>query len=184
MCPPFRPIVAAAMACADVRAPGANWPLAISLDVVLLGVVSDDRRVRAHRLASRDRCGGVGSGSGAAAAVSGVPLGSMVAIRELRGPQVLFLMMLTVFVSDSAQVLLRPGVWPTSAGPGHQSEENDRGCRRRVHLRRHFFHRCRRMVAAGVPAAGRVVIGVAIVIARNCRRLVRIDVETKRRRER
>ena len=33
----------------------------------------------------------------------GLPIGAMVAIRESRGPEVLFLMMLTVFVSDSAQ---------------------------------------------------------------------------------
>jgi phosphatidate cytidylyltransferase len=33
----------------------------------------------------------------------GVPIGAMVAIREMRGPAGLFLMMLTVFVSDTAQ---------------------------------------------------------------------------------
>jgi phosphatidate cytidylyltransferase len=33
----------------------------------------------------------------------GLPIGAMIAVRESRGPAVLFLMMLTVFVSDSAQ---------------------------------------------------------------------------------
>ena len=33
----------------------------------------------------------------------GLPIGAMIAVRESRGPQALFLMMLTVFVSDTAQ---------------------------------------------------------------------------------
>ena len=33
----------------------------------------------------------------------GLPIGAMIAIRDMRGPEALFLMMLTVFVSDTAQ---------------------------------------------------------------------------------
>jgi phosphatidate cytidylyltransferase len=92
--------IAAAMACAAF-ATGATFPL--PLDAVLLtGLVT----IGAVSLSTWD-----GRDDAVAAAASalmpslyiGLPIGAMVAIRESTGPQGLFLLMLTVMVSDSAQ---------------------------------------------------------------------------------
>ena len=157
--------VATAAACATFTRLVANWPLAISLDVVLL---ASFLMIGAYELVAW-RPGTDALASAAAAALPllylGISLGSMVAIRERRGPQVLFLMMLTVFVSDSAQYysgrafgrhLLAPAISPKKTIEGAVGGFI-------------FGAICLTAVGAwwlpGVPAAGRVVIGVAIVIA-------------------
>jgi phosphatidate cytidylyltransferase len=57
----------------------------------------------------------------------GLPVGAMIALRETRGPEALFLMMLTVFVSDTAQYysgrafgrrLLAPAISPKKTVEG------------------------------------------------------------------
>ena len=48
----------------------------------------------------------------------------MVAIRETHGPDALFLLMLTVIVSDTAQYYTGPRVRPPPAGAGDQPEED------------------------------------------------------------
>jgi phosphatidate cytidylyltransferase len=95
--------VAAALTCASfarIALDGWTW---LSLDVVLL---SSLLVVGAAALS------GWRGGTDAVASVSaallpvlylGLPLGSMVAVRETRGREALFLMMLTVMVSDTAQ---------------------------------------------------------------------------------
>jgi phosphatidate cytidylyltransferase len=94
---------ASALACATF-APMAlgsvRWP---TLEVVLLASM-----LAIGATALRSWRGGSEAVATVAAAILpvlylGLPLGSMVAIRETRGHEVLFLMMLTVFVSDSAQ---------------------------------------------------------------------------------
>jgi phosphatidate cytidylyltransferase len=94
---------AAAVVCASFSAVVERWHLVIALDVVMMTaflVIAVDAM---HRWS-----GGRDAVAAASAAVLplvylGIPLGSMMALRELGGPEVLFLMMLTVIVSDSAQ---------------------------------------------------------------------------------
>jgi phosphatidate cytidylyltransferase len=95
--------IAAGAACATFSRIVADWPLLIVLDLVLL---ASFLMIASYEMISW-RPGTDAFGSASAAMLPllylGLPLGSMVALRELRGAQVLFLMMLTVFVSDSAQ---------------------------------------------------------------------------------
>ena len=95
--------IAAAGVCATFSRIVADWPLLITLDLVLLA--SFLMTAGYETISWRPGTDAVGSASAAMLPMLylGLPLGSMVALRELRGPQVLFLMMLTVFVSDSAQ---------------------------------------------------------------------------------
>jgi phosphatidate cytidylyltransferase len=108
-------------------------------------------------------------GSAAAATLPSLylalPIGSMIAIREIHGPPVLFLMMLTVFVSDSAQYysgrafgkhLLAPAISPKKTIEGAVGGFIFGGL---------FFTAVGAWWLTTVPAAARVVIGVAIVIA-------------------
>ena len=88
----------------------------------------------------------------------------MVAIRELRGPHVLFLMMLTVIVSDTRAVLLRPGVRRRTAGAGDQPEEN----RSKARIGGFMFGRAALAVVGAwwlpdVPCRCGSALGVAIV---------------------
>jgi phosphatidate cytidylyltransferase len=93
----------AALACATfapVALGSSRWP---ALEVVLLASL-----LALGATALRTWRGGSDAVATVAAALLpvlylGLPLGAMVAIRETRGHQALFLMMLTVFVSDSAQ---------------------------------------------------------------------------------
>ncbi len=92
-----------ALACAafaPLALGSARWP---ALDVVLLASL-----LAIGATALQGWRGGTDAVATVAAALLpvlylGLPLGSMVAIRETRGHEALFLMMLTVFVSDSAQ---------------------------------------------------------------------------------
>jgi phosphatidate cytidylyltransferase len=157
--------VATAVTCASFTHLAAKWQVTLSLDVVLLAAFL---MIAGYQLVAW-RSGTDAVASAAAAVLPllylGIPLGSMVAIRELRGPQVLFLMMLTVFVSDSAQYysgrafgrhLLAPAISPKKTIEGAVGG---------------FVFGALLLTVAGawwlptVPAAGRVVIGVAIVIA-------------------
>jgi phosphatidate cytidylyltransferase len=95
--------LAAAFACATfarVAPSGWIWP---SLDVVLFAAL-----LGVGAIALRTWSGGADAIASVSAALLpvlyfGLPLGSMVAIRETRGREVLFLMMVTVVASDTAQ---------------------------------------------------------------------------------
>ena len=94
---------AAAVVCACFTRLALPRGWAIQLDVAILAAF-----FAIALSAMRSWSGGRDALASAAAAVLplvylGIPLGTMVALRELTGPQGLFLMMLTVFVSDSAQ---------------------------------------------------------------------------------
>ena len=101
--PAVVPGVAAVLTCASFAPVGLGWLAPVPLDVVL---VSAFVAVGATAL-SRWRGGRDAVASVAAALLPvlylGVPIGAMVAIRETRGPDALFLVMLTVFASDTAQ---------------------------------------------------------------------------------
>jgi len=97
------PAVTAALVCATFTQMASAWQPSLSLDVVLL---VSFLVIAVHTMY---RWSGEGDAIASASSAAlpllylGIPVGSMVAIREQRGPQVLFLMMLTVVVSDSAQ---------------------------------------------------------------------------------
>lgn len=114
------------------------------------------------------------SGADAVASVSaaalpllylGIPLGSMVAIRERRGAQVLFLMMLTVFVSDSAQYYTGRAFGRRPLAPAISPKKTIEGAVGGFIFGGLFFTAVGAWWLTTVPAAARVVIGVAIVIA-------------------
>jgi phosphatidate cytidylyltransferase len=95
--------IAAAAVCSTFSRIVADWPLLLTLDLVLL--VSFLMIASYETITWRPGTDAVGSAAAALLPLLylGLPIGSMVALRELRGSQVLFLMMITVFVSDSAQ---------------------------------------------------------------------------------
>ena len=157
--------VATAVTCATFTRLVANWPLSISLDVVLL---ASFLTIGAYELLAW-RPGTDAVASVAAAVLPllylGVPLGSMVAIRELRGPQVLFLMMLTVFVSDSAQYYSGRAFGRHPLAPAISPKKTIEGAVGGFIFGAIFLAAVGAWWLPGVPAAARVVIGVAIVIA-------------------
>src|SRR5262245_10434677 len=119
--------IAAAAVCSTFSRIVADWPLLLTLDLVLL--VSFLMIAAYETIVWRPGTDAVGSASAALLPLLylGLPIGSMVALRELHGPQVLFLMMLTVFVSDSAQYysgrsfgkhLLAPAISPKKTVEG------------------------------------------------------------------
>ena len=77
----------------------------------------------------------------------GLPLGAMIAIRGTRGPEALFLLMLTVIVSDTAQYY-RPRIRAPRAGADDQSEKDHRRRRRWLPLRGGGAGGGRRLVAS------------------------------------
>lgn len=94
---------AAVLSCASLSGLAENGALRIPMDTVLM---SASVLIGAYSLLQWR------GGSGAVASVSaalfpmlylGLPVGSMIAVREARGAQALFLLMLTVFSSDTAQ---------------------------------------------------------------------------------
>ena len=95
--------LAAALTCASfARVAFAGWG-AIPLDLVLMTAV-----VAVGALSLSSWSGGGDAVATVSAALFpcfylGLPLGALLAIRESRGPEPLFLLMLTVMVSDSAQ---------------------------------------------------------------------------------
>ncbi len=88
----------------------------------------------------------------------------MIAVREAHGREALFLLMLTVMVSDTAQYYTRPRVRPPPARAGDQPEEDDRGRGRR--LRRSAASSWRWPAAGGcrdAPMPLRAGLGVTVV---------------------
>ena len=95
--------IAAAVACASFAPLALGGWTGLSTDVVLLSAF-----IAVGVLSLSSWRGGHDAIASVSAALLpalylGLPIGSMVATRETRGPEALFLMMLTVFVSDSAQ---------------------------------------------------------------------------------
>jgi phosphatidate cytidylyltransferase len=95
--------LAAVLTCASFAREPFGSPVSIPLDLVLMTAFV---AVGALSLASWD--GGHDAVAGVAAALLpslyiGLPLGALLAVRERGGPAPLFLLMLTVIVSDSAQ---------------------------------------------------------------------------------
>jgi phosphatidate cytidylyltransferase len=163
------PTVLTTVASAAAAATFARLPvdsgLSISLDVVLL---ASFLMIGAYQLVVW-RPGIDALAFVAAAALPllylGIPIGSMIAIRELRGPQVLFLMMLTVFVSDSAQYYSGRAFGKHPLAPAISPKKTIEGA-----IGGFIFGAALLAVVGAwwlpaVPAAGRVVVGVAIVIA-------------------
>ncbi|MCC7417605.1 MAG: phosphatidate cytidylyltransferase [Acidobacteria bacterium] len=94
---------AAALTAAAFARLGRAGAAGAPLDVVLMAALVGLGAVSLARWQ-----GGRGAVAAAAAAVFpclylGLPIGAMIGIRESRGPEALFLMMLTVFASDTAQ---------------------------------------------------------------------------------
>jgi phosphatidate cytidylyltransferase len=100
--PAFVPDVAAALVCAAF-APAALAPLTLPLDIVLVSAFVAVAAVALSRWHGGREALAAVSASLLPMLYLGVPLGAMVAIRESRGPEALFLVMLTVVVSDTAQ---------------------------------------------------------------------------------
>jgi phosphatidate cytidylyltransferase len=103
---PFPTVVAsaaAALTCASFARAAFGGGAAVPLDLVLLTAL-----VAVGALSLASWRGGEAALATASAALLpclyfGLPIGAMVAIRESGGPQALFLLMLTIMVSDSAQ---------------------------------------------------------------------------------
>src|SRR6185369_8059346 len=95
----------------------------------------------------------------------GVPIGAMVAIRELRGPQVLFLMMLTVFVSDSAQYYSGRAFGKHPLAPAISPKKTIEGAVGGFVFGALVLAGVGQWWLPAVPIAGRVLIGAAIVVA-------------------
>lgn len=157
--------LAAAIACATFTQFAARWPLLLSLDVVL--AVSFVTIAGYQLFAWRPGVDAVGSAAAAMLPMLylGIPLGTMVAIRELRGPQVLFLMMLTVFVSDSAQYYSGRAFGRHHLAPAISPKKTIEGA-----VGGFIFGAIVLAVVGtwwlpAVPVTGRLLIGVAIVIA-------------------
>jgi phosphatidate cytidylyltransferase len=123
------PGIAAAGAALMTAAAFSSLPFGLTtvpLEVVLMSAI-----VALGVLVLGEWRGGDALGSAAASLFPslylGLPIGAMIAIRELRGPQALFLLMLTVAVSDTAQYytgrtfgrhLLAPAVSPKKTVEG------------------------------------------------------------------
>jgi phosphatidate cytidylyltransferase len=89
----------------------------------------------------------------------------MVAIRELHGPQALFLMMLTVFVSDTAQYYSGRAFGKHLLAPAISPRKTVEGAIGGFVFGAVFFTVVGQWWLPSVPAIARVVIGIAIVSA-------------------
>jgi phosphatidate cytidylyltransferase len=95
--------IAAALTCASFARPSGDGQGWFPLEVVLLSaLVALGSLAIAEWRGSQDVLASVGA-SFLPSLYLGLPLGCMVALRDSGGPGVLFLLMLTVFVSDTAQ---------------------------------------------------------------------------------
>ena len=103
------PLLPAGAAAAVTAAAFARITPAGALDIVLMSalVALGSLTIARWRPSTADGRGGDALALAASAAFPalylGLPIGAMIAIRESRGPQGLFLLMLTVIVSDTAQ---------------------------------------------------------------------------------
>jgi phosphatidate cytidylyltransferase len=95
--------IAAALTCASFARPSGNGLGWFPLEVVLLSalVALGGLAISAWR-GSEDVLASLGAAF-LPSLYLGLPVGCMVALRDTRGPAVLFLLMLTIFVSDTAQ---------------------------------------------------------------------------------
>ena len=93
----------------------------------------------------------------------GLPIAALIGIRTLGGPRALFLLMLTVIVSDTAQYYTGRALRTPAAGAGGQPEEDGRRRRRRARLRHGALRRRRHVVAARRAVAFRVLLGLTLV---------------------
>jgi phosphatidate cytidylyltransferase len=157
--------VATAVTCAAFTRLTQNWRLSISLDVVLL---ASFLMLGGYEMVTwRPGIDAVASASAATLPLLylGIPLGSMVAIREARGPQVLFLMMLTVFVSDSAQYYAGRAFGTHQLAPAISPKKTIEGAFGGFLFGALFLTVAGAWWLPTVPALSRMVIGVALVIA-------------------
>jgi len=157
--------IAAAVTCATFSRLVADWPLMLTLDALLLVsflILAVFEMATWHP--GRDA---VGSASAAVLPLVylGLPLGSMIAIREIRGPQALFLMMLTVFVSDTAQYYSGRAFGKHLLAPAISPKKTVEGAVGGFVFGALFLTVVGQWWLPSIPAMARVVIGVAIVIA-------------------
>ena len=157
--------IAAAVTCATFSRMIADWPLMLTLDALLL---VSFLLLAAFEMASwspgRDA---VGSASAAVLPLVylGLPLGTMIAVREVRGPQALFLMMLTVFVSDTAQYYSGRAFGTHPLAPAISPKKTLEGAIGGFVIGALFLTVVGRWWLPSVPPLARMVIGAAIVIA-------------------
>jgi phosphatidate cytidylyltransferase len=154
---------AAVLTCASFTGLGiAGWS-AISLDVVLLasvllmGVVALLGWRGGHDALTRM---GVGL---LPALYLGLPIGSMVAVRESRGREALFLMMLTVVVSDIAQYYAGRALGKRPLAPAISPKKTIEGAFGGYVSGAAFLAVLGAWWLPAVPLAVRVVLGVAVV---------------------
>ena len=120
----------------------------VTLDVVLMSAFVAPAGV-ARALAAGGRARTAGGGD-AGVLYLGLPLGAMVAIRETRGREALFLLMLTVIVSDTAQYYSGRAFGRRRWRPP-SARRRRRRRHRRLRLRRRRVRDRGRVVAAALP---------------------------------
>ena len=100
---PAVPAAVAAMVTCAAFARLALGGVSVPLDVVLMSVLVALGALTLPRWSAGRDAVGLAAASVFPAIYLGLPIGAMVAIRETRGPEGLFLLMLTVIISDTAQ---------------------------------------------------------------------------------
>jgi phosphatidate cytidylyltransferase len=116
--------------------------------------------------------GSWGGGSNALATVAaglfppiyiGLPIGALVAVRAFAGPRVLFLLMLTVMVSDTAQYYTGRAVGRRPLAPAISPKKTVEGAIGGFVFGTALFTGAGAWWVPGMPPAFRVVLGLAIV---------------------
>jgi phosphatidate cytidylyltransferase len=155
--------VAAAVACASFsRAPAASSPW-MPLDVMLLtSFVAIGAVSLARWQGGPDSVASVSS-SLLPVLYIGLPLGAMVAIRENRGPAALFLLMLTIIVSDSAQYFVGRLLGRRPLAPGVSPKKTIEGAVGGVVFGTALLAIVGAWWLPWVSAAVRIVLGLAVV---------------------
>jgi phosphatidate cytidylyltransferase len=95
----------------------------------------------------------------------GLPIGAMIAIRETRGPQALFLVMLTVIVSDTAQYYSGRALGRQPLAPAISPKKTREGAIGGFIAGAIFLALAGRWWLPGVPALMLATLGFAIVAA-------------------
>jgi phosphatidate cytidylyltransferase len=93
----------------------------------------------------------------------GLPIGAMIAIRETRGPQALFLLMLTVIVSDTAQYYSGRALGRRPLAPAISPKKTREGAVGGFLAGGVFLALAGRWWLPGVPAPMLATLGFAIV---------------------